>query len=484
MKLKELLSGIEYTTKDDLTNIDVERIVCDSKEAAPGDLFVAIRGTNLDGHNFIDEAIKEGAAVVASETPVEKKDIVNIVVKDTRGIFSQLCAKIFNYPSKKIKLVGITGTNGKTTTAYLINDILKFAGFKSGLIGTVEYSFADKIIPATHTTPDAWRLNHLLDQMLKNSSQYCVMEVSSHALDQKRVGALNFSAAIFTNITHDHLDYHKDFEGYSLAKLKLFEQLASDSAAIINADVPFSETIKNKTKAKILDYAIAEKAMVKALEFDWDIEGMTAKIKTPKGALNIKSPLKGAFNLYNILAAISYCIYEDIAPEIIKEAIAKFSGAPGRLEKIGDAERFNLFIDYAHTPDALKNVLTTLRKFTKGRLIVVFGCGGNRDRLKRPKMGRVAAELSDFCIITSDNPRWEEPRVIAQEVVMGIEQDKNNYEVILDRQDAIRRAISMACVDDTILLAGKGHEQYQIIKDQKLNSDDREIVRKLIDADH
>lgn len=484
MKLKELLSKIEYTSKDDLSAIDIKGVVSNSKNVKKGDLFVAVKGENFDGHNFVTEAIKKGAAAVLSQAPVNFKGIANILVKDSREALAALSSMIFDEPSKKIRLVGVTGTNGKTTISFLINEILELAGIKSGLIGTVEYRLGDRIIPSDFTTPDAWQINQILDAMLKNSLRYCVMEVSSHSLDQKRVDALMFDCAIFTNLSHDHLDYHKNFDDYSLAKLKLFEKLPAEAVAIVNSDESFAEKIKKNTSAKVLSYSIAEKSEITVSEYDWDINGIRAKVSTPKGTFDIISPLKGLFNLYNILAAVAFGINKDIDREVIKEAIARFSGAPGRLEKIDCARDFNLFIDYAHTPDALIKVLATLKKVTEGKLILVFGCGGNRDRLKRPKMGKVGTLYADYSIITSDNPRQEEPADIIEDILLGIEQRKDNFKVVLDRADAIKQAIAMACPGDTVLIAGKGHEKYQIVKDKKLSFDDREIARRLTGVNH
>ncbi|MCM8770760.1 MAG: UDP-N-acetylmuramoyl-L-alanyl-D-glutamate--2,6-diaminopimelate ligase [Candidatus Omnitrophica bacterium] len=457
-------------------------ITSDSRQVSRDYIFVAVTGNKLDGSQFIDEAIKNGARVIISEDRRQKtedrRDVTFINVKDSRLALAQLAARFYGYPSRKMKVVGITGTNGKTTVTYLIEHILKQAGYKTGLIGTINYRFDGNIIAAVNTTPGPEYLQSLLAQMYNKDIRYCVMEVSSHALSQARVAEIDFSAAIFTNLSQDHLDYHKDMEEYFQAKSLLFRNLNSTALAIINKDSPYAQRIINLTHSTVTTYSLKQSADIFASGIKLTPEGTSFTLVAAGKKLDIRTALIGRHNVYNILAAVGFALQEGISLEMIKKAIESFVFVPGRLEKIDLGQRFKVFVDYAHTEDALRNVILSLRELRPQRIIVVFGCGGERDKTKRPKMGYVASELAESVIITSDNPRSEDENDIAQDIRKGIK--RNNYKIILDRREAINEALRMAEDNDIVLIAGKGHENYQIFKDKIIDFNDRKEVEKCL----
>lgn len=475
-----------------LAQIKFEGITDDSRKVKGGDLFFAIEGARFDGSKFIDEAIKKGAAAVVTgkNTPLGCKNFtpqgcrkVIIRVDNPRAALAEAACDFYNNPSTKLKVIGITGTKGKTTVSYLLASILKRAGFETGVIGTITHNWKDKVIESKNTTPGAIELQRLLNEMVSDSVKYCAMEISSHALEQDRVFGINFKNAIFTNIASEHLDYHRTFENYLEAKTKLFANLKSDSLAILNLDDGNFEKVKKITPAKILTYGIKKRADVWADEISISLEKTEFLIRTKNCSFRVISPLIGIFNVYNTLAAISAALNEGVSADIIKEVISDFEGVEGRLELItseATASLFKVFVDYAHTDDALKNVLETLRDMTKKRLITVFGCGGDRDRFKRPRMGNVASKFSDYVIITSDNPRSENPLAIAKEIEKGIDKDFKSYKILLDRFEAIKEAINIAEEGDIVLIAGKGHEKYQIIKDKISPFNDKEVVKEIL----
>ena len=466
MKFKQLIEAIGPCPDDTkIKDFEVRGLSSNSRNIQDNFVFVAIRGTHDDGHGFIQEAIDRGAKAVIVQCQVSgikcrDKKINLIKVKDTRKALAKLAASFNGYPSSKIKVIGITGTNGKTTVSYLIEAILTEAGKACGVIGTVNYRFKDKLIPAKNTTPGPIELQSMLADMLREGIDYAVMEVSSHALSQQRTEGVNFHSAIFTNLTQDHLDYHKTMQDYFQAKLKLFQDLSASSLAIINNDDEYGKKIKKLTPAKIVTYGIKDNADI----MDKDIK--------------VKPKLIGRHNLYNILAAFAWAEEEGIDLEVIKSALHKFNFVPGRLERIDFSGNFSVFVDYAHTEDALGNVIKALRHLKPNRIIVVFGCGGERDRKKRPKMARVVSTLADFAIITNDNPRSEDPQKIIEEIKKGMKND--NFFVIPERFEAIRKSLSLAESGDIILIAGKGHENYQILKDKVIPFDDREAVRECL----
>ncbi len=483
MNLKDVLQGIEYASADKIDNLEIQGLSCDSKNIRPDFIFIAVKGHKLNGHQFIVEAVSRGAkAVISQDDFFPPAQIIKILVKDVRIILPRLAANFFNHPAKKLKVIGITGTNGKTTIAYLLDDILNKAGFKVGLIGTIQYRLNHRIIPATNTTPGPIEMQGFLREMADNNLSHVVMEVSSHALDQHRVDEIDFETAVFTNLTLDHLDYHKNFENYFSAKAKLFEKLKPAGKAVINIDDPYGLKLKNKIKKNILSYALKQKADIWARNIKLSLEGSEFSLITPVGSFKLKTKLIGLHNVYNILAVVGAAVSLNISLDTMRESLSLSQGAPGRLEPVEEGQLFKVFIDYAHTDDALRNVLTILKEVKKGKIFLLFGCGGDRDKTKRPLMARAASGLADWVVITSDNPRREEPQQIINEIERGIPKGFKNYSKILDREEAIEKIISMAQKDDIILIAGKGHENYQIFKDTITPFNDKEMARKYLRA--
>lgn len=465
-----------------IAGIKIKGITANSKQVKKGFVFAAIKGNRQDGNCFINEAITRGAAVVVAQKNTPKIKIPQkvklITVNDCRKFLAKTANKFYGFPSAKLKVIGITGTNGKTTISYLIEALAKESGYACGVIGTINYHFKGKVIESKNTTPGCVELQSLLAKMREGAVKYCAMEVSSHALDQDRVAGIRFNCAIFTNLTQDHLDYHKNLENYFLAKARLFRSLPSSGVAIINNDDRHARRIKRLTKAKILTYGIETPSAVMAKDIDFGIHGAKFTLVAPKINLRIKTHLVGRHNIYNLLAAIAWGISAKLSIKDIQSAIEKFRNICGRLEKVACKKGFTIFVDYAHTPDALFNVISALKPLVKGKIITVFGCGGERDKLKRPKMGKVVTDLADYAIITSDNPRSEDPLRIIKDVCAGI--DKNNYCLKPERFEAIRAGLSMAKKNDCLLIAGKGHENYQILKDEAVHFNDKEAVRKCL----
>jgi UDP-N-acetylmuramoyl-L-alanyl-D-glutamate--2,6-diaminopimelate ligase len=486
MQLETLIESTGLSLFQRIQNFTVKGITSDSRKVKENFIFVAVKGNDFDGHSFIQDAIKRGAkAVVVQDTSSSTRRITFIKVTDTRWALAKLVAQFYGQPSLKLKIVGITGTNGKTTVSYLIEAILESAGLSPAVIGTIDYHFRGKVINAGNTTPGPEQLQALLAEIQKEGIDYVIVEVSSHALDQARVEAIKFSSAIFTNLTKDHLDYHHDLNSYFAAKSKLFRNLTEKDFAIINLDDKYSQELINLTRAGIVTYGVLNNdADITACDLRFNPQGsefalqihpcVNKEFSLNADRLKLSTSLIGRHNIYNILAAVTYGLIQKIEPKLIIEAIKKFTGVPGRLEKVPTGSDFFVFIDYAHTEDALSNVLKSLRAIGKSRILVVFGCGGNRDRAKRPKMGEVASELADLAVITTDNPRGEEPEEIINEIVSGI--NKKNFRIIIDRRKAIKEVLSEAGKNDIILIAGKGHENYQIVKDRMIHFDDREVV--------
>ncbi len=465
-----------------IADLKVKGITCNSKAVKKNFIFVAIKGNRQDGCCFIKEAIANGAScvVVQGRPPAIKIPAgVNLIpVKHSRKFLAEACAEFYGHPSQNLKVIGITGTNGKTTVAYLIEAIAKEAKYGCGVIGTISHRFKHKVIIAKNTTPGAQENQEYLSKMCSQGIRYCAMEVSSHALDQERVAGINFSHAIFTNLTQDHLDYHKNLENYFQAKAKLFRGLSKSSVGIINQDDPNSRRLRKLTNAKIITYGIKNKSYVSAGDIKFSIQGSRFTLVAPKIKTKIKVHLIGRYNIYNILAAIAWGISENIAFRDIKSAIEKFITVPGRLERVSCKRGCSIFVDYAHTPDALFNVITSLRPLVSGKIIVIFGCGGERDKLKRPKMGKIVTQLADYAIITSDNPRSENPSRIIKDISKGIR--TNNYRVIPDRLKAIKAGLCLAQKDDCLIIAGKGHENSQILRNKVLYFNDRKAVQKCL----
>jgi len=477
MKLIELIKAVKgCRIVSGKSDIDICGLSSDSREVSPGYVFFAIKGSNTDGNKFISEAVDRGAVAVFTDARnLNIKGVTVIELDNIRKSLAEIAGRYYGNPSCVLKVVGITGTNGKTTVAYLIESIIRAAGRNAGVIGTVNYRFADKIIAAKNTTPGPLELQGLLSDMLEAGCSYAVSEVSSHALDQERVEGISFHSAVFTNLTQDHLDYHKTMEEYFKSKSKLFKGLKDSSCAVINTDDEYGLKLKSLSGGKVTAYGINRPAAVMAKDIEFSFTHTSFKISYAKSAVTVKSPLIGRHNVYNILAAFAWAVEEGIDVAVIRKAVEDFGCVPGRLERIDSGRGFSVFVDYAHTEDALKNVITALRELKPNRIIVVFGCGGDRDRGKRPKMGEVVTAMADYAVITSDNPRSEDPDAIIKEIESGVL--GSNYTVISDRLSAIRHGLSMAGEGDAVLVAGKGHEDYQIIGDKRIHFDDKEAVR-------
>jgi UDP-N-acetylmuramoyl-L-alanyl-D-glutamate--2,6-diaminopimelate ligase len=451
----------------------------------PETLFVALRGAHTDGHRFLGEALDRGATVlVVEEFPgtlqerVQQAGCTVVKVPNSHQAFALMASAYYGHPGRRLHLVGITGTT-QTTTSYIIESILQAAGKAVGVIGTVSYRIGSQEIPATHTTPDALELHHLLAQMVEANLGYAVMEVSSHALDQERVWGCRFEAAVFTNLSRDHYDYHGTIEAYFAAKARLFQDLSS-VWHILNLDDPYGQQLLQMSRARLLTYALESEATCKPSAVRHGLDGIRFTLSTTKGQLEIASPLVGRHNVYNLLAGIAVAIALDIDAGAIIQGIARLQRVPGRLDRVDRGQDFAVFVDYAHTPDALEKVLQLVRAETTGRLITVFGCGGDRDPGKRPLMGQVATRLSDYTIITSDNPRTEDPQRILDAIITGVE-TAADYVALPDRQEAIEHAIAMAQPRDTIVIAGKGHEDYQILGQTRRHFDDREVAQAALE---
>lgn len=445
-------------------------ISANSKSVGPGALFIAKKG------KYIAEAVQGGAvAIVTDLYDPFLENVVQVITPDIDRAEILLAKTFYQSPAERLHLIGITGTNGKTTTSYLIKHLLD----PCGLIGTIEWLAGDKVFPSTHTTPDFLTNLKLFHEMVEQGCKHAVMEVSSHALAQGRVREIPFDTAIFTNLTQDHLDYHHTMEEYGEAKAKLFNMLSSDASAIYNRDDPAYEKILAGCKAKRFSYGLFNKADLEAGEIKLSSQGTEFTLQYQGKKAQVSTPLIGRFNAYNILAAISACLCLDIPLDEIVLRLKAFSRIPGRLERVSNPKNLHIFVDYAHTDDALKNVLETLNEFKEGRLITVFGCGGNRDQAKRPKMAAVAEALSDFVIVTSDNPRQEDPEEIMRQIVAGF-QDRSRYTIDLNRSSAIAKAVQMATPQDIVLIAGKGHETYQIFSEKTIPFDDRQVARQAV----
>ncbi len=488
MKLKNIIKKLDGIVRvDGKTNLEIAGIACDSKTVKPGYMFIALKGSKVNGADFIDEAIDRGANAILLDdgsTGIFKRGNTFIYVKDARYGLAQASQTYFGDISSKMRLVGVTGTNGKTTITYLMESMFKSRNDGVGVIGTVNYRFGQRSIPAVNTTPGILELYSLLSSMHKKKLNYCIMEISSHSLEQRRVETLQFDVAVFTNLTREHLDFHKNMDDYLNAKLKLFAKIKKGGFAIINIDDPASEKIiqkvKSEGKAGIITYSIDREADITAKDLRLSCNGLEFKLYSPKGTIEIKSSLIGRHNIYNILASIGAALAIGMDLKDIKIGIEALKGLPGRLESIGCGQNFSVYIDYAHTEDGLTNVLKSLRELKPHRLISVFGCGGNRDRTKRPAMGKISTELSDIVFITSDNPRAEEPIDIINEIIKGIGPKKDNYVIEPDRFNAIKKALAEAHEGDIVLIAGKGHETCQIFKDTTIPFDDREVVKKIL----
>ncbi len=487
MQLKQLIKSMPVLGVDGPLDREIAGIVYDSRRVTPGMVFVAIPGVHVDGHDFINTAIDRGAAAIICErNGFSSPRATKIKVPDVREALARAAASYYQHPSTKLQVIGVTGTNGKTTVAFMVKEVLEAAGIKTGLLGTVRYEIGDRVIPAARTTPEALEVQQMMAQMLASGCKACVMEVSSHALEQKRVAGVEFDVAIFTNLTQDHLDYHGTMENYLAAKQKLFTKTATGSkkgAVVINIDDASGARLQNDSDVAVkLTYGIRSAANVRATKIHLGADASQFTVETGDRNFACKLPLIGRHNIYNALAAAGATLSLGIDPAKIQSALNKMAPVPGRLESVSAGQPFTVFVDYAHTDDALHNVLTTLREITTGRLLLLFGCGGNRDAGKRPKMGRVAAEIADFTLITSDNPRNESPQKIATQIEEGFcSVKRGDYAIELDRKRAIAEIVSLAKRGDAVLLAGKGHETYQEFEDTVVPFDDRVYAREALE---
>jgi UDP-N-acetylmuramoyl-L-alanyl-D-glutamate--2,6-diaminopimelate ligase len=484
--LREITTG-QMSVGELAQDAAVSAVTYDSRRAMGGTVFVALRGLKADGVNFAAQAVSRGAALVVAETPrPEGITAPWLIVSDARLALALLADRFYDHPSRRMKVIGVTGTNGKTTTAYLLASILDAAGLRAGLLGTVTYRLGAEEREASRTTPEAPDVQQLLDEMIRQGCAAAVMEVSSHALALKRVDGMRFAAGVFTNLTRDHLDFHADMENYFQAKRRLFEMLPDDAPAIINLDDPRGASLVGVSK-RAMTFAITRPADVTPGPLEFTLAGLSFELRTPRGTVAIESRLVGRPNVSNILAASATAVALDLPLDAIAAGVHALPGVPGRFEVVSAPEdEVTVVVDYAHTDDALRNLLETARPLAPKRLITIFGCGGDRDKTKRPLMGMVAARLSDVVVITSDNPRTEEPHRIIEEIKRGIPAGGQgvraaDVRAIVDRRDAIERAVAVAEAGDVVLIAGKGHEKYQQIGDRVLPFDDVEVARAALE---
>jgi len=488
MQLKTLLNAISVRQITGPPNRSVESIAYDSRRVQRNGLFVALRGKKSDGHDFVEQAIEKGASVIVAEREQKYPRATCVAVENTRTALADLGAAFYGYPARKLKLAGVTGTNGKTTTTFLIQHICEKAGMRCGLIGTVRYQLGERVLPAARTTPESLDLQELLAQIANAGCRAATMEVSSHALAQDRTRGLELDVAVFTNLTQDHLDFHGTMKNYFESKLKLFIQLASQQkkrkpVAVVNIDDRYGEQLLGKIdkSISIITYGLGVRADFRASNYRMEFGGTSYQLDARGKSYLVRIPLIGRFNVANSLAALAAANALGIS---VREAVLSFGKSPqvpGRLEMVPAKRQFQIFVDYAHTPDALLNVLKTLRELEPRRLIVVFGCGGDRDREKRPLMAQVVDLNADYAIITSDNPRKEDPAAIISEVERGFR--SSHYEKLIDRAEAIARAIALAQPRDIVLIAGKGHETYQEFADHTVPFDDIQVARRALE-DH
>lgn len=480
-ELKDILYKVHITSTSGSMNVEVTGICFDSRKVEPGFLFIAIKGTQSDGHAFIDKAVSSGAkAIVAEKLPeVISDQVTYVTVKESAKALGIIAGNYYGNPSTKLKLIGVTGTNGKTTIATLLYKLFTALGHRCGMLSTVVNKIVDKEIPATHTTPDPIKINELLVQMLDEKCTHCFMEVSSHAVDQGRIEGLNFTGALFTNITHDHLDYHRTFESYIRAKKGFFDGLSADAFALVNVDDKRGMVMLQNCKARKHTYGLKKMADFKGKIITNSIEGLELEI----GERNVWFKLIGDFNAYNLLCVYGTASLLGEDTELVLMKLSALTGASGRFELVLPGSRFTAIVDYAHTPDALKNVLETIEHFRSGneQVISVVGCGGDRDRTKRPLMAAIACKYSNKVILTSDNPRSEDPMEIIREMQKGVgPTEAKKTLVMVDREEAIKTACMMAKEKDIVLVAGKGHENYQEIKGVKYPFDDKEVLSRMI----
>lgn len=487
MKLAKVLKGLISAQSIGNMEVDVNDIAYHATSVTPGGCFVAIRGFKTDGHQYVSEAVAKGAKVVVVEREMSlPENITQIVVEDTRDALARLSARFFEDPSQDLNLIGITGTNGKTTVVYLLEEMFRTEGWMPGIWSTISARYGTVVQDSQRTTPEAYDLQKFLRGMVDFGVTHAAMEVTSHAVELKRTVGCHFNGGVFTNLSPEHLDFHGDMETYFLAKEKFFRErlMVSEKKnvwAVINIDDPYGRKLCKGLPLKVLRYSLQEPVELQGVITCSDLNGTRMIIHSPAGSFDCSSPMIGKFNMQNVLAATGAALSSGVSVSSIQTTLAQFSGAPGRLMPISNTRGFHVFVDYAHTPNALENVLGALRPLTKGKMIVVFGCGGDRDRLKRPQMGLAVANVADTMIVTSDNPRSEDPEKIMNEIIPGIlEAGKKSFETIVDRKQAIARAVEVARPGDCVVVAGKGHERYQEIGTKRIPMDDANLLRELL----
>jgi UDP-N-acetylmuramoyl-L-alanyl-D-glutamate--2,6-diaminopimelate ligase len=501
MKMSELFHTLSPRAVFGPSDADISGLFYDSREVVPGGAFFALRGAITDGHKYIDQALRQGAVVVVfeEEHPLPP-EVTGVLVEDCRRALALAASAFFRDPTRDMTVLGVTGTNGKTTVTYLLESILRTAGKRPAVLGTVNYRFGDQILPSKHTTPESVDLLRTIAEFRGAGADALVLEVSSHALEQHRVDGIHFDVGVFTNLTPEHLDYHGDLESYFAAKCRLFDGLGDygPRLGVVNIDDPCGERLvkqaESRTTGDLLTCGLSAGAAVRPVRSILSLSGIEARISSPQGAFDLRSPLLGEFNLHNLLCAAAAALALDIPPESVAQGLNQAPPVPGRLEPVANDLGALVLVDYAHTGDALDKVLSTLQDLNPRRLVTIFGCGGDRDRSKRPVMGSVAARRSDLAVLTSDNPRTEDPLVIIEDVRPGLEQvlggewsreeagsrSGRGYVVIPDRREAIRFATGLLQAGDLLLVAGKGHEDYQIIGREKFHFDDREELRRAL----
>ncbi len=485
MKLKKLLDETHIECPTGLEEMEITGIAYDSRQVKKGHVFICIKGYDTDGHKYANDAVLKGAAILISEQELGVMKVPVLMTKDTRRVLSKVSANFYDHPTEDIRIFGITGTNGKTTITYMIKNILDVATESCGILGTIAYKFGDKVYESINTTPESLELQRLFSEMRQEGIKNCVMEVSSHSLALSRTADICFDYSAFTNLTPDHMDFHENLDDYFASKKKLFYQ--TSKASTINIDDTYGKKLFEELKDNKVT-AFSHSLKNNEADFYGEVLSSTEKGSEialfrsgkPMGSISIRTP--GTFSIYNALTTASICIMAGIDFSLVKKGLESLSGVPGRFELVENTKNMTVIVDYAHTPDALEKVLKTALGFKRGRLICVFGCGGDRDTKKRPMMGKAAGELADYCIITSDNPRTEDQATITSDIEAGIYDTGCIYEIIENRYEAIKKAISLYRKGDILVIAGKGHEDYQIIGTVKSHFDDREVVREIIDA--
>ncbi len=470
MKLSNLIK-----CNKELSEIEIAGVTCNTAEIKPGYLFVCIKGAKFDGHDFAKLACEKGAAVIIAQRDTGCEN--QILVEDAHAAYSEICAKWFGNPADGLKLIGVTGTNGKTSVTYMIKKILEAMGHKVGLIGTIQNMIGEEVLATQNTTPNAYDLNSLFALMKAKGCSYVIMEVSSHALDQCRVYNLEFEVAIFTNLTQDHLDYHLTMENYLAAKKKLFYMCKT---AIVNSDDEYAEELIKDLPCRVVTYSAGDNSTYSAKAISYKPASVDYEFVSDREISHVKVNTGGKFTVYNSLCGLASAVELGFSLGEAAAAIAELKGVKGRAEVVPCNRDFTVIIDYAHTPDGLKNILSTFRECKRNRLTVVFGCGGDRDKLKRPIMGSIAARYADYVIVTSDNPRTEDPKAIIDDILVGLDGTPTPYKVIENRIDAIKYAVTTAQANDIIVLAGKGHETYQILASGTIHLDEREVVAEAL----